>query len=188
MRDGIPKTLPVPRKWQRVVECADRAADRGTSRVVEQLLEAIRETTSKQFPSDDRKILARACDDTQPFLPGINSPDFPNLKEVGRHKRNVEAILLNADRAVKTGNNKVSEAICEALAAKIQSDAVAHMRQIREDLAGKCKPNEIQRVCAELDRAAGQVDWRDEAARMLKATLAEGVRPGRNLDPDEDLR
>jgi hypothetical protein len=187
MRDGIPKTIPVPRKWQRVVECADRTADRGTSRVVDRLLEAIKETTSKAFPADDRKILVQACDDVQLSLPGIDLPRLSNLKEVGRHKQNVEAVLRNADKAVKIGH-KTSEAICDALAAKMQSDAAAHLRQIREDLAGKCKPNELQRVCAELDRVAGLVNWRDEASRMLKGSSVGDAHSKQRLDPDEDLR
>jgi hypothetical protein len=146
-------------------------------------LEAIRETTLKQFPIDDRKILVRACNATQPSLPGIGL----DLKEVGRHQHNLEAVLLNADKAVKTGN-KVSEAIREALAAKIQCDAAAHLRQIREDLAGKCKSDELQRVCSELGRAAGLVDWSDEASRMLNGNSDGGARPRPKLDPDEDLR
>lgn len=184
MRDGIPKTIPVPKKWQRVVECADRAADRGTNRVVDQFLEAIRETTSKQFPTDDRKILVRVCDDAQPSLPGIDSVCLRGLK---RDKHHVEALLLAADRAAQNGQ-KISEAICESLAAKMQSDAAAYLRQIREDLAGKCKPTELQRVCAELNRAAGLVDWRNEASRILTENSDEGVRSKQKLDPDEDLR
>jgi hypothetical protein len=146
-------------------------------------LEAIRETTSKQFPTDDRNILVRACDDTQPSLPGIGL----DLKGVGRDQHNLEAVLLNADRAVTTGN-MASEAIRQALASKIQSDAAAHLRQIREDLAGKCKPNELQRVCSELSRAAGLVDWSDEASRMLNGSSDGGARLKPKLDPDEDLR
>jgi hypothetical protein len=183
MRDGIPKTIPVPRGWQRVVECADRPADRGTSRVVEQLLQAIRDTTSKQFSIDDRKILVRACDDAQPSLPGISL----DLKEVGSHKHNLKAVLSNADHAVKAGN-QTSEAVREVLAAKMQSDAAAHLRQIRENLTGKCNPNELQRVCAELNRAEGLVDWRDEASRILKGGSEGVVLPKPKLDPDEDLR
>lgn len=180
MRDGIPKTIPVPRKWQRFVECADRPADRGTKRVVDRLIDAVRETFAKYFPSEDRKLLKSLCDESQSTLPGIAIPPNPDTSFKNWH---LAELFAEAKNAVHRGQNH-SIALKEALAAKIESDVAAHMRQISEDLAAKCRPNELKRVRAEMDRAAAEFDANEEARQMLGRM--ETIKNA--LQPDEDIR
>jgi hypothetical protein len=185
MRDGIPKTIPVGRKWQRVVECADRPADKGTSRVVDCICEAIRETVEKQLPTAQRELLIKACDGTQAVLPGLECR-IPDLHRLHGPTEQLEKIFIAADKATDEGE-KFPEAIRNSLAAKIQSDMAAHCRLIKEDLATKIKPAELRQLCAEIDRAASCVDCVAEADRMLKSNGNGDDRKIR-LSPDEDLR
>jgi hypothetical protein len=188
MRDGIPRTIPVARKWQMFVACADRKADRGTERVVDQFLEAIHETMSRQFPAEKRKILAQACEDTQPTLPGIESPKLSDLRApLGDHDAQMDSILDDADRGIRAGQES-ARAIRGAVAAKMQTDADAHLRQIREDLAGKCTPSELKQVSVEMTRAASQVNWLVEADRFLEPSLRTAKAASLKVAPDEDLR
>jgi hypothetical protein len=179
MRDGIPRTIPVPRKWQIFVECADRTADRGTQRVVDRLVDAVRHTFARYFPSEQRKILIGLADAAQSTLPGIAPPSLPEDKS-----HHLAELLTHAQTATRGGEN-FCDALFDSLAAKMESYVAAHQRQISEDLATKCRPNELQRVRAEMDRAALLFDARAEVRRILSPNNAN-TRP--KIEPDEDLR
>ena len=182
MRDGIPKTIPVPRKWQKFVECADRAADRGTQREVDALIDAVRHTFGRYFPSDQRSFLNKLVDESQLKLPGVD--DAPPACPSGPNTYHL-ADLLTQTRAATRNGQQLSTAIVDALAAKMEADVAAHKRQIFEDLASKCRPHELQRVRAEIDRAESLFDAKAEAERMLQPSTRDIKR---RIEPDEDIR
>jgi hypothetical protein len=181
MRDGIPKTIPVPRVWQRFVECADRAADRGTQRVVDRLVDAVRQTFARYFPSALRKHLIDLVEKAESTLPGIDiAPNLPS----GPNTYHLADLLYQAHSAMRESQN-FSAAIVDALAAKMEADVAAHNRQILEDLAGKCRPHELRRVRAEIERATSLFDGKAEAERALRSPTG-GTKL--RIEPDEDIR
>jgi hypothetical protein len=179
MRDGIPKTIPVPRKWQKYVEVCDRAADRGTQRVIDRLIDAVRHTFAKYFTREDRQLLQNIADESQGTLPGI-CPVIPVTL-----RPSLLAELLTTTQRVADGGKHLRAALVEGLAAIMESDIAAHNRQISEDLAGKCRPHELTRVQKEMQRATMLFDSKAEAERML-----DSVRQQRSdkVSPDEDIR
>jgi len=185
MRDGIPRTLPVSRKFQRVVECASRPADRGTERVVEQLRLAVGEAIGKFIPAAQRRHLIKSLGDAQQLLPGIE-PAVPDCRGLQGPIVTLEKLYNAGSDAIRLGKDSNS-AIREALAGEFQSVIAAHCRLIREDLAGKIHSVELKQVCAEIDRAASLVNCAAEANRFLTEG-ATGRVDNVRISPDEDLQ
>jgi len=181
MRDGIPRTIPVPRKWQQLVECAVRKADRGTERVVDSLLEAVRYAFAKYFPTEARRVLIELVEDSQASFPGfvriVPPPSTPGTYRL--------AELLNEAQALNKIGSTPFAAIRDALAAKIEADIAARYRQIFEDLAGKCRPYELQRVREEMYRVSSLIDSKSEAERILTPSVKSATK---KIHGDEDLR
>jgi hypothetical protein len=81
MRDGIPRSLPVSRKFRAFVECADRPADRGTPRVIERLREAIHDAMQREFPIAICQQLQNAFfGHTEPSIPGLEFAGAPSVQ------------------------------------------------------------------------------------------------------------
>jgi hypothetical protein len=187
MRDGIPRGLPVPRKWQRVIACADRPADRGTDRVVAQLLEAIREDVRRVLPKESQKYLTKLISSVEGLLPGFEFDGaLAGDAAVGRN-HHISEILADVKLAVEAGA-KPKAALRDAIVALMEATVVARGRQITEDLATKVKPNEIKRVIEEVDRAIAKIDFQSEATKFLEGLSSDAETPKQRLAPDEDLR
>ena len=182
MRDGIPKTIPVPRKWQRYIESADRKADRGTQRVVRCLADAVLDTFIKLFPGEQRKLLVAIANDPQTSLPGFEVR-LPSPTGPGTH--NLAQLLDDVRRDLREGKG-VRTALIDALAAKMESSVAAFNRLISEDLATKCRPQELTRVRAEMSRVASLFNAREEASSMLSESSSK-KKPAA-INADEDLR
>jgi hypothetical protein len=188
MRDGIPRTLPVPRKWQVFVECADRPADRGTERVVTRLSEAIQFCLSKLFPRDGRESLIKLTSDTQPSLPGLRLEGIAARPQIGSgQNHNVPELIVDTRALVQQGQ-AIGSALRDALAARIEAEMVAHRRLIVEDLAGKIRPPELKRFSDEFDRAAACIDSSAEAEKFLSEPTADAKSLNKSIKADEDLR
>jgi hypothetical protein len=93
MRDGIPRSLPVPRKWQRFVECADRPADRGTDRPAARLQEAIRDDMRRDLSNNARKHLKKVTSSAEGFLPGFEFAGASGRELMIEQNHHLHAIL-----------------------------------------------------------------------------------------------
>lgn len=188
MRDGIPRTLPVPRKWQAFVECADRTADRGTDRVVSRLCEAILSDMRRDFPTDVRENLKSRVSQIQPMFSGLEFSAVRTSDTIlakGQSHRLTEA-LTDARAAVESGLGP-AQALKNAIAHQMEASLISRRRQITEDLTTKIPAHELKRFLSEFDRAAACIDAQSEADRFLKADSEKGAGSSK-ICADEELR
>jgi|SRR5579859_2548637 len=187
MRDGIPRGLPVPRKYQRVIESADRAADRGTERVTLRLCEALQEDLRKNFHEAERKRLtALAAEPSELFSPLAHGGAFddvadPTLSDAMKK-------VLAAARSHYEDQLSPKEAVERALSEHAEECLAARRRQIRENLATKIETTEVNKVMSEYGRAASEADLRGEISKLLKDSSAPSEAKRIKITPDEDLR
>ena len=180
MRDGIPRGLPVPRKWQVFVECATRAADRGTERPGVCLCEALHEEMRRDFPNERRNALNQLRSGDEGFLPGIAtsiSASDPILSD----------LLAEISGQIESGA-AAPIALRDAIAARMESIAAARQRQITEDLAGKLTPAELKQASADIEREYRLIDFKLEATRFLEQFPASPPLADTSVKADEDLR
>ncbi|HXE12709.1 MAG TPA: hypothetical protein VN633_11345 [Bryobacteraceae bacterium] len=187
MRDGIPRTLPVPRKWQRVIESADRAADRGTDRVTSRLCDAIQDDLRRDFRDVERRwLIALAAEPIELFSPlahggALDDMDKPTMSPAMQR-------ILAAARGHYDNQASAKDAIERALLEYAEQCVAARRRQIREDLATKTDASEVNKVMSEYDRAVSEARVQEEISKFIKdSDASSGAKPGK-LTADEDLR
>lgn len=186
MRDGIPDSLPVPRKWKTFIKCADRPADRGTDRPVACLRDAIQDDLRRQFPKGPRDELTRVVVEAEGYLPGFqiagmsirdHIPDRHGLAEViGEVRTNVE------------GGNTPHAALLDVVTERIEALTAARRRQIIEDLAGKVPASELKGLVSEFDRSIECVNFRSEVTQFIEESSAPAKSARKPIEADEDLR
>lgn len=186
MRDGIPPGLPVPRKYQRFVECAARAADRGTDRPTACLRDAIQDDLRREFPSVARQELSRMLEKPDDYLPGFQTAGM-SVGNLGVGERNAAEILGEICTKVDDGRS-LKAAVLDAVTERLEAMTSARRRQIVENLAEKVSVPELKDFVSEMDRAIGAVDFHSEAERFVRLP-AKSVPPAcKSLNADEDLR
>jgi hypothetical protein len=186
MRDGIPRSLPVPRKWQRVIETADRAADRGTERVSARICEAVQDDLKRAFRENERKrLITLAAEPSELFSPLTHGGVLDDKAKLAMSPA-MENILASARTQYENGLSE-KEAVQIALLEHAEECVSVRRRQIREDLAAKIDVTELNKVIAEYDRAASVAHLRDEVSKFLKDVDASRIESIK-ITPDEDLR
>jgi hypothetical protein len=187
MRDGIPRSLPVPRKWQRVIESADRAADRGTERVVLRVCDALQDDFRREFPDDERKRLVRlAAEPLELFSPLAHGGVLDDAAS-SRISPAMQKVLASARSHHEDGLSE-RDAVQRALVEHAEECVSVRRRQIREDLAGKVEPKDVNKVMSEYDRAASAADLHGEVSKFLRDSSAPPASKATKITPDEDLR
>lgn len=187
MRDGIPRSLPVSRKWQRVIESADRAADRGTERVVSRVCEAIQDDLRRNLLNDERsRLIGLAAEPLELFSPlahgGVLADWLTPTMSLSMQK------ILASARAHHEDGVLAKDAIEQALIEHAEECVSVRRRQVREGLAAKIEPNELNKVMSEYDRATSVADLREEISKFIRVSSKPLASKRTKITPDEDLR
>jgi hypothetical protein len=186
MRDGIPRSLPVSKKLQAFIECADRPADRGTDRVVACLRDAIQDRARREFPVAVREEMKRLVTEAESFLPGFEIAGL-SIADQAPNRHDLAEVLEHVREKLEGGENPRT-AFINVIAERMEEDTAAQRRLITEDLASKISPSELKTLVSEVDRTIATVDFESEAESFLQqpTNTAHSAKP--SIEPDEDLR
>jgi hypothetical protein len=186
MRDGIPNTLPVPKKWQNFVECISRPADRETERPIGAYLDAIRADVARDFPSVALQELLKETTDL------LGDIDVASLSAAGnradeRPSQHLTELIESVRNRMLAGAGR-REAALDSFADYIASLVAARCRQITEDSATQLTPAELKQVLRDFEDVYLRLDPKAAAERLGAEISGAADKRKDKIDPDDDLR
>lgn len=184
MRDGIYRSLPMPRRWKVVFKMCEREAER--ERYAPEAAQRAIETDFRQgLGARFLRRLEDAITAALNQLPGLR--DLPGQRELGGSNTAIERNLLAnaAGLVAKSDAGAAPQIMQEALSQAIEHQCEA---QLREASRHAYENGVNGRVTAAALRAAfGSIDSADTARRLLQGAPARRGRLRPDVDLDEAL-
>lgn len=184
MRDGVYKSLPMPRPYKDLARACEREAERGD--VARRLAaKAIEYDIRNELPSGFLTRLSRMADEVGTGLPGVSALAAcgGSRDAGGRNGALANDGVTHAQRLALDGYSG-RELVGRALAEGARDRLDSRIRQIGEHYVSE----EMRPTAEAIADALRTVDLKDLTTRHLDGRSMEGGQPSRTLiDLDEDL-